>query len=443
MLFLGFITGIVIVAAVAVRLSNTDQPPVEVPTALALGTPLVSAIDSATCEDREIGAQYAMVCADSQLLNTDDPTACDGFGGPYQIIVCPDPSQMSAGDTRPTIAASGGGVVLPMPVTVTATVPSDLAPTAGAPSIPTAIPTGPIEVEPLPEAPSESTPTPPIPDVVPTALPDNTQDTSLATSTAPPIGEATIAPSPTTQLVQDTPVPGAATVTPTVSGLTPAPTVTMTPTVHATSTLTPTIGPSPTPTGPLTLPDTGLVLSGVGQQTTAGLVLTSSRLLMTQVAYNGLGTLTLALRPANDSASQQLLQATGLPEASSVVDIPAAGIYVIDVSAPAASAWTLNVSQPVPPADTPYTSPELPLTGRGDQATRYVRLYRRVTAMTFAHAGTGNLIVTLFDAEIGRRVGSSFVQSGSAPQTQTISIDREGIYIFDVATSDAFTITIR
>ena len=462
----GFVAGLAIVALVVAWLNGLGQPPLEdaVP-APAPSESLVSAIDSAVCRDRAVGAQYAMVCVDSQLLNTDDPAACDRFGGPYQIIVCPDPSQIAMGDTRPTIAAGGGSVILPLPPAGTSS-PADPADSIGATtpeavdrSTPALVDLGVEEPSPqegtdsigaTPESPETSgelpQPATPLPEP-PQSPPDLAATPEPAPGDLPggdqPVptpGNVTIPTlTPSATLPQSQPNPDNATVTATA---------TATATPPATPDVTPTpavdISPTPTPSPAITLLDESYVLTGAGQQTTPGLVLTSTRLLLVRLTYNGAGSVAVSVRGADDSTGRLMLQSAGLPEKSGVIDVPSAGVYFIDVSTTSGGTWVLTVSQPVPPPQTPFASPGNPLTGRGDQATSFVRLHSGATAIRFEYAATGNFAVTLYDAETGRQIGSPLAQAtGPFQQTVTIPIPREGIYIFDVTATDVWSITIQ
>lgn len=459
----GFFAGLAMAALAAVWLNGSGQPSLEEGVPTLSVQPLVSAIDSAACRDRAVGAQYAMVCVDSQLLNTDDPTACDRFGGPYQIIVCPDPSQIAMADTRPTIAAGGGSVILPLPPAGTLP-PADPAdgigattPEVGDRSTPALADPG-VE-EPLsqddtdsigatPESPGTSgeVPQPATPLPEPPRLPPTLGPTPELPPANPPggdqpvptPGDVTVAtPVPAATLPQVEPNPGVVTATATATVTLPAgPDVTPTPAVRASAT------PAPSPI--ITLPEEGYVLAGVGQQTTPALELTSTRLLLVRLAYNGAGDVAVSVRGATEYAGRLILQTAGLPEKSGVIDIPSAGIYFIDVSTTSGGSWTLTVSQPTPPLQTPFVSPGLPLTGRGDQATNFVRLRSGVIAIRMEHAAAGNFAVTLYDAELGQQIGAPLTQA-LAPfqQIVTVPIAREGIYVFDVTATDAWSITIQ
>ena len=452
---MGFVAGLAMVALAATWLNGLGQPPLEegVP-APAPSQPLVSAIDSAACRDRAVGAQYAMVCVDSQLLNTDDPAACDPFGGPYQIIVCPDPSQVAMGDTRPTLAAGVGSVILPLPPEFTAPPPDSAA------DLPTPTPTGPGGAVWLPDdadgiqATAEPLETPgELPPATPTVDPrQSSPGLPAATESAQDAAQPT--PSPFPDAVSTPTLPPTFTPLPTDFNpveMTATPTVTptsselsLTPSVTPTPTLTPVVEVSVTPSPVITLPAEGYVLAGAGQQTTPGLLLTSTRLLLVRLAYNGAGNVAVSVRGADGSAGRLMLQAASLPEKSGVIDIPIAGVYFVDVSTTSGGAWTLTVSQPVPPPETPFAAQNHRLAGRGDQATSFVRLHRAAVAIRFEHAGTGNFAVTLYDAETGRPVGPPLAQAmGPFQRTETVSIPREGIYMFDVTATDAWSITIQ
>lgn len=450
----GFVAGLAMLALVVAWLNGLGQPPLEevVPAPLPM-EPIVSAIDSAACRDRAIGAQYAMVCVDSQLLNTDDPAACDRFGGPYQIIVCPDPSRIAMGDTRPTIAAGGGSVILPLPPVGTSSPAEPASTPEGGALTPPALPTPEADEPSLQE---EATPTTPpetsgeLPEPAPT-LPDLPQPTPgpvVTPQPAPtqppgseqlppmPDGAPTITPAPTATPQAD----------PDAAGVTPTATLTLTPTTSSeiTSTPAPDVSATSTPSPVITLPAEGYVLTGAGQQTTPGLALTSTRLLLVRLTYTGAGSVAVSLRSADGSAGRLILQAAALPEKSGVIDIPNEGVYFIDVSTTSGGAWTLTVSQPVPPPQTPFTSPNTPLTGRGDQATGFVRLHSGAVSMRFEHLATGSFAVTLYDAETGRPVGSPLAQTiAPVQQVVTVPIPREGIYIFDVTATDVWSITIQ
>ncbi len=448
----GFVAGLATVALLVAWLNGLGQPLLDdVVPAPPPREPIVSAIDSDTCRDRPVGAQYAMVCVDSQLLNTDDPTACDPFGGPYQIVVCPDPSQIITGNTRPTLAAGAGSVILPLPPAPTSpplsptTTPEMAARWTATPADRAIGASAPEEDMGSPAATPALTQTPAqLPQPAPPLLDPLQSPPGPATTPAPaptPIDAPTIIVMPTPMPTQVELNPDAATATPTLAS-TPsiAPDVTPTPTIEA--------GPTPTPAMPITLPialpDEGYVMTGAGQQTTPGLVLTSTRLLLVRLMYNGAGSVAVSVRGASESAGRLMLQAAGLPEKSGVIDIPDAGVYFIDVSTTSGGSWTLTVSQPVPPLQTPFTAPNTSLRGWGDQATGFVRLHSGAIAIRFEHAGSGAFSVTLYDAETGRQVGSPLVQTiGPLQQTVTLPIAREGIYVFDVTATDVWSIIIQ
>ncbi|MCS7060970.1 MAG: hypothetical protein RMN25_07360, partial [Anaerolineae bacterium] len=113
---IGPVVGILALAFGLARLNNRIQGPLP-DTPPAPVEPLVNAIEAPLCSNRPIGTQYAIVCVDGRYLETDDREACADFGGPFQIIVCPNPSQIPSGDIRPTLAAGGGAVILPLPPT--------------------------------------------------------------------------------------------------------------------------------------------------------------------------------------------------------------------------------------------------------------------------------------------------------------------------------------
>lgn len=458
MWLVGFVAGLVMVALAAAWLNGVGRPLAE-DIAPAPAEPLVSAIDSPACRDRAVGAQYAMVCVDSQFLNTDDPAACDRFGGPYQIIVCPDPSQIVTGDTRPTIAASGGNIVLPLPPPAGTRSPSD----PGAEGTPAVTPQAADRATPPADSPQQ----PPHEELPPqvrdmpgepgrpqTPTPDLSQVPDPPTATPPPApgeppGDTQPLPTPTEAAIVTPPVtatPPQANGTP--EGVTATPTLPVTPPAgpESTPTLTPAIelSPTPTPLPVITLPNEGYTLSGAGQQATPGLLLTSTRLLLVRLMYTGAGSVAVSARGADGSPGRLILQASGLPEKSGVIDIPAAGVYFIDVSTTSTAAWTLMVSQPVAPLQTPFTLPGTTLTGRGDQATTFVRFNSGAISIRLEHPAPGNFAVTLYDAETGRPVVSPLAQAlGPVQQTVTVPIPRAGVYIFDVTAADTWSITIQ
>jgi hypothetical protein len=214
---------------------------------------------------------------------------------------------------------------------------------------------------------------------------------------------------------------------------TPAPEVTLDPTVEPDQPPAQTVAPAEPQTSDLPpeveTADSALPqpLSGSGDATAT--VRHAGGLAVLRAAHEGDGTFTVTLVDP-DGATQALVDATGRYRGSRALG-RFEGDYDLQVTAD--GAWNLSWEQPV------YTAaPATPrlIEGRGDTATSPVSVEGGSVRVEWEHDGETDVLITVLTAE-----GEPVAEIGGPDGTDTVDLPG-GLYVLDVVAEDIWRITI-
>jgi hypothetical protein len=178
-------------------------------------------------------------------------------------------------------------------------------------------------------------------------------------------------------------------------------------------------------------------LSGTGDQQTAKFPLKAGLAVLQSLrALDGYYYINLV-----DAAGQNvttIASSSGPSDYSSAVNIPADGVYGLDVGAD--GVWTVNVSQPKGTFSTP--PPQQKWSGRGWQATPLFSLKAGPANFHVVGNGTGVVRATLLDQN-GKHVETIAEQEGKLDVTTTINIAADGVYVIDALFDGEWTIEVQ
>lgn len=177
-------------------------------------------------------------------------------------------------------------------------------------------------------------------------------------------------------------------------------------------------------------------LSGSGQEATERFSLESG-LAIFKMTHSGQANFIVTLLDSNGERVGSLVNEIGPFDGSKAEKIPAAGEYILDVTA--SGPWTIDIKQPQPD-----TAPSIPqsLTGHGQQASQMFSAGSGLATFKMTHDGSANFIVTLLDSN-GERIGSLVNEIGPFDGSKATRIPKGGIYILDIAADGNWTIDIE
>ncbi len=178
-------------------------------------------------------------------------------------------------------------------------------------------------------------------------------------------------------------------------------------------------------------------LSGTGDQQTAKFPLKAGLTVFQSLrALDGYYYINLIDAAGKNIAT--IAASSGPSDYSSAVNIPADGVYGLDVGAD--TVWTVNVSQPRGTFSTP--PPQQKWSGRGWQATPLISL--NAGKATFHVVGTGKGIVSaiLLDQN-GVHVETLAEEKDNVDVTKTINVPADGVYLIQALFDDNWTIEVQ
>ena len=146
---------------------------------------------------------------------------------------------------------------------------------------------------------------------------------------------------------------------------------------------------------------------------------------------------TVWLLDSNEQRIEMLADVVGPFYGSKVLGIDTAGEYIVDIST--SGNWTVRIEQP---RQTSVESTLRTLSGKGQQASEFIKLDTGSTVFRLRHDGSQYFTVWLLDNK-GAKVEMLANEAGSFSSSKTVEIDQPGVYILDIAADGSWTITVE
>jgi len=176
--------------------------------------------------------------------------------------------------------------------------------------------------------------------------------------------------------------------------------------------------------------------SGSDQQVSDEFTLESG-LSIFRMTHSGQSNFTVWLLDSNEQRIEMLVDVVGPLYGSKVLGIDTGGEYIVDVAAN--GNWTVRIEQP---RQTLVESTLRTLSGKGQQASEFIKLDTGSTVFRLRHDGSQYFTVWLLDNK-GQKVEMLANEAGPFNSSKTVEIDQPGVYILDIAADGSWTITVE
>lgn len=177
-------------------------------------------------------------------------------------------------------------------------------------------------------------------------------------------------------------------------------------------------------------------LSGTGQKATEKFTLENGLSIFT-MTYTGSSNFAIKLLDNNGKMVDLLANEIGNFSGSKAVGITSKGEYLLDVTA--SGKWTVSIKQPRP---TSAESKPQALTGKGQQASKFIKLENGLTTFKLKHTGSSNFAVTLLDKN-GNLKELLANEIGNFDGSKATGVNTSGIYLLNITADGNWTINIE
>ncbi len=176
--------------------------------------------------------------------------------------------------------------------------------------------------------------------------------------------------------------------------------------------------------------------SGSDQQVSDDFTLESG-LSIFRMTHTDQSNFTVWLLDSNEQRIEMLADVVGPFYGSKVLGIDTAGEYIVDITT--SGNWTVRIEQP---RQTSVESTLNTLSGKGQQASEFIKLDTGSTVFRLRHDGSQYFTVWLLDNK-GAKVEMLANEAGSFSNSKTVEIDQPGVYILDITADGSWTITVE